>query len=409
MPQTSSIAEALEKEKLCNSSRNAQKEVMGLVLAVMAERCYDKSRWSSYWDLLPDIDDRQDMPVFWDQQDLQPLRNTPMAEKLGGKWPMTGCHVEHPTQVEELFDTVVKPFCSKGHVPEWQDKTKQQQWWLYLWATAVVSAYSFTLGEDKFQAMVPLWDMLNHVTGQCNVRLHHSSKHEALQMITTKPIKQGDEIINNYGPCSDSELLRRFGFIEQQPNPHNGCEIPCAMLVARCQEHMHPSGAKQSSSDAAHISSNKVFLQKKVQFIQKHGLVPSDGWFKADVLGQPQDEMIEVVRLLLLTAAEFTAFEKQVDRWQCPLARPLTQMTSICHQVPHIIRAIATERLAALAEPCTANDQAGNEHMHGFRRMAAQQVLLIERRALMGLQLWLDKHDSTSLINCSKKVWMHLR
>lgn len=39
------------------------------------------------------------MPVFWDQEDLQPLRNTPMAEKLSGKWPMTGCHVEHPTQV----------------------------------------------------------------------------------------------------------------------------------------------------------------------------------------------------------------------------------------------------------------------------------------------------------------------
>lgn len=266
-----------------------------------------------------------------------------------------------------------------------------------------------TAGHSLCGLQVPLWDMLNHITGECNVRLHHSSKQQALQMITTQFIKQGDEIINNYGPCSDSELLRRFGFVEAQPNPHNGCEIPCAMLVARCQEEMHPSGAKQTSSDAAQSGRNKVLLQKKVQFIQTHGLMPGDGWFKADVLGQPQDEMIEVVRLLLLTAAEFTAFEKQVDRWQCPMTRPLTQMTSICHQVPHIIRAVATERLAALAEPCTASDQAIAEYMHGFRRTAAQKVLLIERRALLGLQLWLDKHDSTSLINCSKKVWMHLR
>ena len=39
------------------------------------------------------------MPVFWEKQELQPLRNTSMAEKLSGKWPMAGCHVEPPTQV----------------------------------------------------------------------------------------------------------------------------------------------------------------------------------------------------------------------------------------------------------------------------------------------------------------------
>lgn len=39
------------------------------------------------------------MPVLWDQEDLQPLRNTSMAEKLSGRWPMAGCHIEPPTQV----------------------------------------------------------------------------------------------------------------------------------------------------------------------------------------------------------------------------------------------------------------------------------------------------------------------
>ena len=35
------------------------------------------------------------------------------------------------------------------------------------------------------QAMVPLWDALNHVTGRCNVRLHHDEEDECLQMIAT--------------------------------------------------------------------------------------------------------------------------------------------------------------------------------------------------------------------------------
>ena len=251
--------------------------------------------------------------------------------------------------------------------------------------------------------------MLNHVTGKCNVRLRHSSKHGALQMIATRSIKQGEEIINNYGPLSDSELLRRFGFVEEQPNPHNGCEIPCGMLVARCQELMHPQGVKPAGLGAMHSTAPMTMLERKTVFMQEHGLIPKDGWFKADVLGQPEDEMIEVVRLLLLTDEEFCAFERQVERWRCPQTRPLTQLTSICHQVPHIIRAVAIERLAALAEPAAAGDlQPVGSQLHS-KHVAAQKVLVTERRALLGLQLWLDKHDSTSLINCSKKVWMHLR
>lgn len=42
--------------------------------------------------------------MFWSQEDLQPLRNTSMAEKLSGKWPMTGCHVEPPTQASSAQD-----------------------------------------------------------------------------------------------------------------------------------------------------------------------------------------------------------------------------------------------------------------------------------------------------------------
>lgn len=64
-------------------------------------------RWSGYLDLLPD--EFEDMPVFWSQEDLQPLRNTSMAEKLSGKWPLAGCHVEPPTQVKSPEDHYMLP------------------------------------------------------------------------------------------------------------------------------------------------------------------------------------------------------------------------------------------------------------------------------------------------------------
>ena len=47
----------------------------------------------------------------------------------------------------------------------------------------------------RAQAMVPLWDMLNHVTGRCNVRLHHQEGSGdgggALQMISTAAVPAG--------------------------------------------------------------------------------------------------------------------------------------------------------------------------------------------------------------------------
>ena len=56
-------------------------------------------------------------------------------------------------QVEDYYSTIVLPFM-KNHFVAGFPRDTQQQHQLYLWATAVVSAYSFTLGEDKFQAMV---------------------------------------------------------------------------------------------------------------------------------------------------------------------------------------------------------------------------------------------------------------
>ena len=57
-------------------------------------------------------------------------------------------------QVDELYDSIIRPFCAEGHIPKWQDKLEEERRALYLWAMALVSAYSFSLGEDKFQAMV---------------------------------------------------------------------------------------------------------------------------------------------------------------------------------------------------------------------------------------------------------------
>ena len=82
--------------------------------------------------------------------------------------------------MEELFNTVVKPFCAEGHIPYLPQNSVHEQRRLYLWATAVVSAYSFTLGEDKFQAMVSyhLCQRIGLVLGKMHAMTLHSIQNQ---------------------------------------------------------------------------------------------------------------------------------------------------------------------------------------------------------------------------------------
>lgn len=64
------------------------------------------------------------------------------------------------------------------------------------YATALVASYSFSLGKDRVQAMVPFWDMLNHASpGGEGVRLHYDQDSKSMQMITTKPHKEGQQVL----------------------------------------------------------------------------------------------------------------------------------------------------------------------------------------------------------------------
>lgn len=237
---------------------------------------------------------------------------------------------------------------------------------------------------------VPVWDMLNHITGHCNVRLHHNSRKGALQMITTQPVAKGGELVNNYGPLSDSELLRRFGFIEPQANPHNGCKLPLAVVMQACY-----SATSESAATVA----------DKMRFLRQHDLVPSDGWFTTDPHGQPQPHLIEAIRILLLPSAEYVTFKKQVDRWRCPLNRPLTQLQTVSSDITCVVHECATKRLEGLAVVHVGE----NDLAQSFPARAAQHVLRMECQALCGLQAWAKLQDGGSLVLLCRQVWQHVR
>jgi SET domain-containing protein 6 len=52
-----------------------------------------------------------------------------------------------------------------------------------------VASYSFVLGDDHYQGMVPVWDLLNHITGAVNVKLHHDPECGVLQVCAVQLAK----------------------------------------------------------------------------------------------------------------------------------------------------------------------------------------------------------------------------
>mmetsp|Transcript_11807 Transcript_11807/g.24916 ORF Transcript_11807/g.24916 Transcript_11807/m.24916 type:complete len:403 (-) Transcript_11807:221-1429(-) len=77
-------------------------------------------------------------------------------------------------------------------------------------------------------AMIPLWDMVNHDNGRINTENTSMYEKDGLRVWASRAIQAGEEIYMSYDKCKDCmdvdeywgtpEILRDFGFVE--PHPH---------------------------------------------------------------------------------------------------------------------------------------------------------------------------------------------
>jgi SET domain-containing protein 6 len=77
-------------------------------------------------------------------------------------------------------------------------------------------------------AMVPLADLLNALSTTSNARLFYSPL--ALEMRSTAPIAAGEQIFNTYANPPNSDLLRRYGHVDEV-NEHDLVEIGLEKVV----------------------------------------------------------------------------------------------------------------------------------------------------------------------------------
>jgi SET domain-containing protein 6 len=80
-------------------------------------------------------------------------------------------------------------------------------------------------------SMVPMADMLNHKTGYNNARLFHEP--DSLQMRAIKDIAEGEQIYNTYGDLCNADLLRKYGFADEN-NEFDIVELDGKLIVDCC-------------------------------------------------------------------------------------------------------------------------------------------------------------------------------
>lgn len=184
---------------------------------MISEMSKSISRWTPYLAVLPS---QLDSLVFWSSAELAELQASKVVMKVG------------KLDAENLFEKSITQLVSVD-----TDLN------LFHRVASIIMAYAFDIPEDEVEdeshntdelvpdddveksvlSMIPLADMLNADADRNNARL--VCDQEDLEMRATKPIKYGEEILNDYGQLPRSDLLRRYGYITDNYSAYDVVEI----------------------------------------------------------------------------------------------------------------------------------------------------------------------------------------
>ncbi|KAK0630436.1 hypothetical protein B0T17DRAFT_528431 [Bombardia bombarda] len=180
----------------------------------------DNSYWQPYIATLPQPEhtDSWALPAFWPEENVDFLAGTNAYVAI----------VEIQANVKREFKQAIN-ILREEDFPDWQDYNTQL---LYNWAFCIFTSRSFrsslVLSQpaqaqisqllppgcemDDFSILQPLFDIPNH-SMTSNYDWDVSSDPNCCQLICKDAYGAGDQVYNNYGLKTNSELLLAYGFI----------------------------------------------------------------------------------------------------------------------------------------------------------------------------------------------------
>lgn len=213
-----------------------------------------RSPWKPYLDVLPQQQQQQiGTPMFWTEAELAELQASPVASRIGRD--------EAGRMIRSRILPVVRAHEDAFYPPRGEGQRLGDDALVALAYRmgSVIMAYAFDLegddgggeggGEDEddddewvedregrtVMGMVPMADVLN-ADAEFNAHIEHGE--EALTAAALRTIKKGEEVLNYYGPLSNGELLRRYGYVTVAHRRYNVVDLPWDMVLAELKREL---------------------------------------------------------------------------------------------------------------------------------------------------------------------------
>lgn len=221
-PLPANLAPDIELEPSFPSSfmTSLPPHVIGRFFLIQQYLCGAQSFWYPYIRTLPQPEHLSSwaLPAFWPEEDIEFLTETNADVAI--------CEVQ--ANVKGEFKRARRVLKEAGY-PGWQDYSRL----LYNWAFCMFTSRSFrpttvlseqvrcglrvsvlpeTCKDDDFSLLMPVMDIANHDL-RAKVTWDTVSDPEEVKFVSRDVYEPGQQIFNNYGMKTNSELLLGYGFI----------------------------------------------------------------------------------------------------------------------------------------------------------------------------------------------------
>ncbi|MCJ1476911.1 hypothetical protein MMC13_005580 [Lambiella insularis] len=275
---------------------------LALVMVLMYEcGLRHKSRWFEYLELIPCSFDTL---IYWTSAELNELQGSAVLLKIG------------KADAEKVFVEFLLPLVKKYSTLLFEDVDKDEYKLCFMRSAhrmaSIIMAYGFDIEKDERiqdpdeegfvsddednrpKGMVPMADMLNADGKGNNARLYQGDK--ALTMLAIKAIKKGEEILNDYGPLPQSDLLRRYGYVSNKYRQWDVVEIDSQKIKAIATE--QTSLSTKEIVDRIHAAEDWQLWEENFDIARQAGNASNIYWGFDPAL-------LQVLQILTANKADF--------------------------------------------------------------------------------------------------------
>ncbi|CAI4356286.1 AHL_G0011210.mRNA.1.CDS.1 [Saccharomyces cerevisiae] len=292
----------------------------GLIMCILYEMevLQEKSQWAPYFKVWNKPTDMNTL-IFWDEKELQLLKPSLVLERIGKK------------EAKEMHERIIKSIKQIGG--EFSCIVTSFGFDNFAYIASIILSYSFDLEirdqdtneneEDEtseeelengryLKSMIPLADMLNADTSKCNANLTYHS--DSLKMIAVRDIEMNEQVYNIYGEHPNSELLRRYGYVEWDGSKYDFGEVLLENIVDVLKETFNTS--KKFLESCMDILRNNANIQELLEG-EEIVLNSYDCYSNGELLPQSIC-LVQILTILCqipdLCKLDIKSMERQVER-----------------------------------------------------------------------------------------------